>query len=77
MQKIDELHRGMFEELMNVKDKVVRCTICSHLIKIFPERGSLMNNIEEHAKSHKGQTSMKRQASVDAFFKPSKVKKSD
>ena len=75
IQKINELHSGMFQELMNVKDEVVRCTICNHLVKIFPERGSFVNNIEEHAKSHKGKTSLKRQATACAFFKPPKVKR--
>ncbi len=52
----------------------MRCSICNHLIKIFPERGSFLNNVHEHAKCHKEKTSLKRQATVDTFFKPQKKK---
>ena len=42
LAQINELHREMFEELANSKEKMVRCTICNHLISTShtnPNRG--------------------------------------
>lgn len=77
LAQINQLHKGMFEELANSKEEMVRCSVCSHLVKIFPERGSFINNIEEHARSHQNKKSVKRQAAVDSYFKPSKIQKKD
>ena len=77
LAQINELHREMFEELANSKEKMVRCTICNHLIKIFSERGSFISNIETHAKIHESKNPTKRQAAVDRYFKPSKTQKKD
>lgn len=57
--KVNEVnlkYQGRFEllGLSNFKqgDEKVRCTICNQVFLLFPQRGSLINNLDAHLKQH-------------------------
>ena len=52
LEEINKMHKGMFEELQNSSEECVRCVVYNNSIKLWPERGSLSFNLNEHAKKH-------------------------
>ena len=59
LAQINKLHKGMFEELANSKEEMVRCTFCNHLIKIFSERGSFMTTSKSMQDATKAESQRK------------------
>lgn len=74
LEEVHREHPGMFEELQNTNVKRLRCLVCNGLIKIWPERGTLIFNVNEHAKTHTKSSRKHKQLSVDSFFKPKNLK---
>ena len=68
-QEVKKLHPERFEMLTGKSlHKRIRCNKYNQIINLFPERGSLMLNIDEHVEScHKPQ---KRQSSLEGFEVP-------
>ena len=70
-QEVEKLHPGRFEMLTGKSShRRIRCNKCNQVINLFPERGSLMFNIDEHVESCR--KPQKRQSSFEGFVVPSK-----
>lgn len=73
---IDDKYPGKYEVLSgkgSLASRNVRCKKCNQLMKLFPERGSLSFNLEQHEQSCI--QSKKRQSSLEGFCVPMKKPK--
>ena len=74
IKEVNLKYQGRFEllELSNFKqgDEKVRCTICNQVFCLFPQRGSLINNLDAYLKLHNTTELPKKrkQASIESFI---------
>ena len=76
---IDDKYPGQYEVLSgkgSLASRNFRCKKCNKLMKLFPERGSLSFNLEQHEQSCIQSKNDKRQSSLEGFCVPTKKPKS-